>query len=166
MVSKEMALKLKEIGLEWEPQRHDMYLRLYNQGCPMQPRCDINEVLSALPELIEREREREAEKLIAAAEQRAEQAEGKLEQLREGKVIYEAYDGSKLDKAGQYIERLEKELEQLRKIRDAAEKLMKNICSYCPSWKQEDISICAKWCGMREKYGLRQALAQAERGQE
>jgi hypothetical protein len=34
-----------------------MYLRLYNQGCPMQPRCDINEVLSALPELIERGRE-------------------------------------------------------------------------------------------------------------
>ena len=87
-----MAIKLKEIGLEWEQQRHDMYLRLYNQGCPMQPRCDINEVLSALPELIERERE--AEKLIAAAEQRAEQAEGKLEQLRN--------------------------------IRDAAEKLMKN----------------------------------------
>lgn len=114
MVSKEMAIKLKEIGLEWEPQRHDMYLRLYNQGCPMQPRCDINEVLSALPELIERERE----------------AEG------------------------------------LRKVRDAAEKLMKNICSYCPSWKQEDISICAKWCEMREKYELRQALAQAERGQE
>jgi hypothetical protein len=73
MVSKEMAIKLKEIGLEWEPQRHDIYMKLYNQGCPMQPRCDINEVLSALPELIERERE--AEKLIAAAEQRAEQAE-------------------------------------------------------------------------------------------
>lgn len=132
MVSKEMAIKLKEIGLEWEPQRHDMYLRLYNQGCPMQPRCDINEVLSALPELIERERE--AEKLIAAAEQRAEQAEGKLEQLRN--------------------------------IRDAAEKLMKNICAYCPLWYREDISICAKWCEMREKYELRQALAQAERGQE
>jgi hypothetical protein len=76
MVSKEMAIKLKEIGLEWEPQRHDMYLKLYNQGCPMQPRCDINEVLSALPELIERERE--AEKLIAAAEQRAEQAEKQI----------------------------------------------------------------------------------------
>ena len=132
MLSKEMAIKLKEIGLEWEPQRHDMYLRLYNQGCPMQPRCDINEVLSALPELIERERE--AEKLIAAAEQRAEQAEGKLEQLRN--------------------------------IRDAAEKLMKNICAYCPLWYREDISICAKWCEMREKYELRQALAQAERGQE
>jgi hypothetical protein len=125
MVSKEMALKLKEIGLEWEPQRHDMYLRIYNQGCPMQPRCDINEVLSALPELIERERE--AEKLIAAAEQRAE---------------------------------------QLRNIRNAAEKLMKNICSYCPPWYREDISKCAKWCEMREKYELRQALAQAERGQE
>ena len=114
MVSKEMAIKLKEIGLEWEPQRHDMYLKLYNQGCPMQPRCDINEVLSALPELIERERE----------------AEG------------------------------------LRKVRDAAEKLMKNICSYCPPWYREDISKCAKWCEMREKYELRQALAQAKRGQD
>ena len=94
MVSKEMASKLKEIGLEWEPQRHDMYLRLYNQGCPMQPRCDINEVLSALPELIERERE--AEKLIAAAEQRAEKAEAdcailraKVKQLAE-KIAYQS----------------------------------------------------------------------------
>ena len=58
------------------------------------------------------------------------------------------------------------ELEQLRNIRDAAEKLMKNICAYCPLWYREDISICAKWCEMREKYELRQALAQAERRQE
>jgi hypothetical protein len=172
MVSKEMALKLKEIGLEWEPQRHDIYMKLYNQECPMQPRCDINEVLSALPELIEREREREAEKLIAAAEQRAEQAEAdcivmlaevkqliefmNVPQERWPKVITKPHPGSALLA----------ELEQLRNIRNAAEKLMKNICSYCPPWYREDISKCAKWCEMREKYELRQALAQAERGQE
>jgi len=38
-----------------------------------------------------------------------------LKELQEGKAIYEAYDGSKLDKADQYIERLEKELEQYKR---------------------------------------------------
>jgi hypothetical protein len=89
MVSKEMALKLKEIGLEWEPQRHDMYLRLYNQGCPMQPRCDINEVLSALPELIEREREREAEKVCNAMQKlRAAASELRDSTHNNERVIY------------------------------------------------------------------------------
>ena len=35
--------------------------------------------------------------------------------LAEGKAIYEAYDGSKLDKVDQYIERLEKERDNWKK---------------------------------------------------
>lgn len=68
--------------------------------------------------------------------------------------------------AEQRAKQAEGKLEQLRNIRNAAEKLMKNICSYCPPWYREDISKCAKWCEMREKYELRQALAQAKRGQD
>ena len=59
------------------------------------------------------------------------------------------------------------ELEQLRKVRDAAEELSVQMCAYCPSWKRQDmqdIKICANWCGMPEKYKLRQALSQAKSG--
>jgi len=55
-------------------------------------------------------------------------------------------------------------IERVREVEDIAGKLLKNICSYCPPWYREDISKCAKWCEMREKYELRQALIQVERG--
>jgi uncharacterized protein YdbL (DUF1318 family) len=40
--------------------------------------------------------------------------------LAEGKALYEAYDGSKLDRADQYIGRLEKELEHWKRAAQQA----------------------------------------------
>ena len=112
------------------------------------------------------------EKEQAEADCAAILAELKHTQICLGNIDCRADTDALIEQIDEYFEKdnpgtaLLAELEGLRKVRDAAEKLMKNICSYCPSWKQEDISICAKWCEMREKYELRQALAQAERGQE
>lgn len=39
-----------------------------------------------------------------------------VRELAEAKAIYEAYDGSKLDKADQYIERLETVLEKAKEV--------------------------------------------------
>jgi hypothetical protein len=45
--------------------------------------------------------------------------------------LYEAYDGSKLDKADKYIEKLEAENKRLQEERDAAVNAIREICNHC-----------------------------------
>lgn len=76
----------------------------------------------------------DAAKRLAAYENNGISPED-VKRLAEGKAIYEAYDGSKLDKADQYIEKLEKELAEHKALKD---KLPEMVC-LCGSTRFKDM---------------------------